>query len=279
VPDDDREKRGVSRRALFGLGLNRALDELPAAARTARRRRPPERPDWDDLRASAVTPPSGAFDGQLAPVADGLLDAAGVERDTTVLEVGPGWADLVAGAAALGASLEPAEPTDPLPFGDDTFDVVTSAFGVGYADRRPELVAELFRVVRPGGVVALACWTRSGLMGAALGALDRLALPADAPDPTDWGRQEWMRAELEPFAGDAVEFELKVVGLEFPTSGAAWDSFAALPAPIAPAIAALDDDGRVELEREFTELLPHQRMPGPVWVSAQYQQIVARAPR
>jgi SAM-dependent methyltransferase len=277
VAEEDPDKRGVSRRALFGLGLTRALDELPSAARRGRRR-PPERPDWDELRASAVTPPSGAFEGQLAPVADALLDAAGAERGMALLDVGPGWADLAGSAAASGASLEPADPAAPLPFDDDTFDVVTSAFGIAYADDRPELVAELFRVVRPGGRVALACWTRSGLMGAALGALDRLALPADAPDPTEWGRQELMREDLEPFAGEKIDFEVRVAGLEFMTTGAAWASFAALPAPIAPAIAALDEGDRLELEREFTELLPHQRMPGPVWVSAQYQQIVARAP-
>lgn len=59
-------------------------------------------------------------------------------------------------------------------------------------------IAELFRVVRPGGTVAFTVWTQSGVVGRLL----RLAAthdppPASVPTPRTWGREERLRVELE----------------------------------------------------------------------------------
>lgn len=43
-----------------------------------------------------------------------------------------------------------------LPFGDDTFDAVTSYTGIGVLSDPPKAVAEMVRVCRPGGVVSIA---------------------------------------------------------------------------------------------------------------------------
>src|SRR5918997_2114650 len=52
-----------------------------------------------------------------------------------------------------------------LPYADASFDIVVSMFGAMFAPR-PELVAaELVRVCRPGGRIAVADWTPGGFVG------------------------------------------------------------------------------------------------------------------
>src|ERR1700752_5414674 len=52
-----------------------------------------------------------------------------------------------------------------LPYADGSFDVVMTMFGAMFAPR-PELVAaELKRVCRPGGLIAMANWTPTGFFG------------------------------------------------------------------------------------------------------------------
>lgn len=233
----------VSRRALFGRGLSRALDELPVRVPDPGPR-PPSRPAWNDLLADAP--------------GDHVRDVDG----RRLLEVG----------ARAGAGLAD--------HADDSFDAVVSTFGVIYAEHRRRTIAELFRVVRPGGVVSLACWTRSGFMGAFLKLVAEQAWPEGAPDPTVWGRQERLRQDLEPYAGEAIEFEPRVVPLEFESPPAAWREFAALPGPIAAGIDRLDDDRHERLEAAFLDLLPARKgtepFPTSVTVDVRLQLVTAR---
>ena len=80
-----------------------------------------------------------------------------------------------------------------LPFPDGAFDGVVSAFGAALAPRPRRTAAELVRVVRPGGVVALAAWVPKGLPGRLDELLER---PEGVRPPSDWGRQEVMTARL-----------------------------------------------------------------------------------
>ncbi len=52
-----------------------------------------------------------------------------------------------------------------LPYADAEFDAVISMFGVMFAPRPERISAELIRVCRPGGVIALANWTPTGFVG------------------------------------------------------------------------------------------------------------------
>lgn len=51
-----------------------------------------------------------------------------------------------------------------LPYGDAEFDAVLSMFGAMFAPRPERVAAELARVTRPGGKVAMANWTREGFV-------------------------------------------------------------------------------------------------------------------
>src|SRR6266403_1981292 len=63
-------------------------------------------------------------------------------------------------AAAAGLQIDFKQgDVEALPFADCQFDLVVSTFGVMFAPRPNVAAAELLRVTRPGGQVALANWT------------------------------------------------------------------------------------------------------------------------
>jgi SAM-dependent methyltransferase len=75
-----------------------------------------------------------------------------------------------------------------LPYGDESFDVVVSMFGAMFAPR-PELVAaELIRVCRPGGLIAMANWTSRGFVAKTFQVTAKMVPPpAGVPPPLLWG--------------------------------------------------------------------------------------------
>jgi SAM-dependent methyltransferase len=111
-----------------------------------------------------------------------------------------------------------------LPYPDGAFDAVVSAFGAALAPRPQRAAAELVRVVRPGGVVALAAWVPKGLPGRLDELLDR---PEAVRAPSDWGRQDVMRARLSPLL-EGLELRTRTVRLSYPD---AETFYAAIGAP------------------------------------------------
>ncbi|MEU6079300.1 methyltransferase domain-containing protein [Streptomyces sp. NPDC047108] len=118
-----------------------------------------------------------------------LLDAAGVTAEVDVLDVGTGTGSAAAAAAGRGARVtavdadahmvEAARRTLPeadvrqatlprLPFADGTFDAVTGNFVVNHVGDPGAALAEMRRVLRPGGRLAVTIWRHPGEAGAAL---------------------------------------------------------------------------------------------------------------
>jgi SAM-dependent methyltransferase len=99
-----------------------------------------------------------------------------------------------------------------LPYADGAFDGVVSAFGAALAPRARRMARELVRVVRRGGIVAIAAWVPKGLPGRLDELLER---PEGVPPPSDWGRQEVMRRRLSPLL-EGVELRTRTVQLSYP---------------------------------------------------------------
>lgn len=94
-----------------------------------------------------------------------------------------------------------------LPFGDAAFDGVASTFGVMFAPDQPRAAAELLRVCRPGGKVALACWTPTGFIGRVCATIGRsMAASGDFKSPQNWGREDWIR---EHFASSCTSLSIE----------------------------------------------------------------------
>ncbi|MDH6126443.1 class I SAM-dependent methyltransferase [Kitasatospora sp. GP82] len=118
-----------------------------------------------------------------------LLDLAGVAGGDAVLDVGTG-PGLVASAAlaraarvtAVDASAEMAARAQAacpdaevhaaalpdLPFPDASFDAVVGNFVINHLGAPEAGLAELFRVLRPGGRLALTCWDRASMRATAV---------------------------------------------------------------------------------------------------------------
>jgi SAM-dependent methyltransferase len=94
-----------------------------------------------------------------------------------------------------------------LPFEDDSFDRVVSTFGHMFAPDHERTAAEMKRVLRPGGVIAFACWTPEGSIGRMFRTLAELIPPPPGGTPPIlWGTEQHVRELL----GDA-QFERREI--------------------------------------------------------------------
>ena len=109
---------------------------------------------------------------------------------------------------------------DELPVADGAFDVAMSVMGVIFAPDPAAAAAEMTRVVRPGGTVALTAWTPSGPINKA-GGLIFAALDLPAGKPREWGKPDWTTATLE--AAGATDVRIEEAEIAFTAdSPAAW---------------------------------------------------------
>ena len=92
-------------------------------------------------------------------------------------------------AAAEGLTLAFDEgDAEALPYADGSFDVVVSMFGAMFAPRPENVAAEIARVLRPGGTLALANWTPGGFGGQMFAVTAKHAPPPPGlPAPALWG--------------------------------------------------------------------------------------------
>jgi ubiquinone/menaquinone biosynthesis C-methylase UbiE len=92
-------------------------------------------------------------------------------------------------AEGLDAEFRDADAED-LPFGDDEFDAVLSVFGSMFAPDHRRTAAEIVRVTRPGGRIALASWTPDGFVGQMFRTMAQyVASPAGVASPLLWGTE------------------------------------------------------------------------------------------
>ena len=215
----------------------------------------------------------------LLPLGPRLVEAAGVGAGRRVLDVAAGTgnaaipaaqrgADVVASdltpelldagrarARAAGVELEwvPAD-AEALPFADASFDVVLSAIGVMFAPHHYQAAAELRRVCRPDGTVALLSWTPEGTIGSLFRAMGPFAPtpPPGAQPPPLWGSEDHVR----DLFGDTVAWSsMTRQALEltaFPERDALAEHFAAR---YGPTIAARKNAVATDRAAEFDAAL------------------------
>jgi SAM-dependent methyltransferase len=165
-----------------------------------------------------------------------------------------------------------------LSYNDASFDVVATMFGAMFAPR-PELVAaELKRVTRPGGVIAMANWTPTGFIGKMFKTMtSHVAPPAGMPSPLLWGVEETVR---ERFGEGISKLEAKPQNIHwvFPFSPAeVVEHFRLYYGPTQKAFGLLDENGqlalRADLERLWTE--HNQATDGTTVLDAEYLEVRA----
>jgi ubiquinone/menaquinone biosynthesis C-methylase UbiE len=90
-------------------------------------------------------------------------------------------------AERLAVTFQQAD-AEALPFGDATFDVVLSTFGVMFTPNQSTAAAEMLRVCRPGGKIGLANWTPESFVGQLFKTIGKYVPPAPGiQSPALWG--------------------------------------------------------------------------------------------
>jgi len=165
-----------------------------------------------------------------------------------------------------------------LPYADEAFDVVVSMFGVMFAPHPDVAAAELVRVCRPGGTIALANWTPTGFTGQTFKAVARhCPPPVNTPPPTQWGDESIVRQRLRDGILD-LRMTRRTATFSFPYPPAqVVETFRTYFGPISNAFAALDPNGQAALRRELEQLwFAHNRATdGTTAVDSEYLEIVA----
>lgn len=184
-------------------------------------------------------------------------------------------------AADEGLFIEYTEgDAEAMPYPNASFDLVVSMYGVMFAPR-PEVVAEeLFRVTKPGGLVALANWTPEGFIGQMFEVFKAHLPPppTGVPSPLLWGDESATRARLQEFS--EVRCARRVARLRYPFSPAETvEFFRNYYGPTRRAFEMLPPSGQAALRRAMEELQAAGNVspaPGQTEVHAEYLEVLAR---
>lgn len=181
-----------------------------------------------------------------------------------------------AAAEGLSVRLEIGD-AERLRYGDAEFDVAMSMFGVMFAPRPERVTAELLRVVRSGGRIAMANWTPTGFVGVLLATAVRYA-PATSLAPTAllWGTEQMVRDRLG--AGlSTLATSRRIVCLEYPLDPpAVVEQFIRSDGLTMGAFESMDDAGRHDYRQELEAIWrDHNRASdGTTSVEAEYLEVV-----
>jgi SAM-dependent methyltransferase len=244
---------------------------------------------------------------RIAAVATELLERVGARAGVELLDVATGSGNVAIPAAEAGAKVTGLDLTpklleaararaaeagleivfvegdaEELPFAEDSFEIVTSCFGVMFAPRQDVAAAELVRVARPGATIGVTAWTPEGYVGASFRTSSGYMppMPPELKPPVMWGDEEHVRAL---FAGSGAEIscERRTVTFsgESPEAWLATDEQILGPAVVART--ALEQQGRYgELREEILALNDsfNEADDGTFRVESEYLLTIARLP-
>jgi ubiquinone/menaquinone biosynthesis C-methylase UbiE len=235
-------------------------------------------------------------------MAERLVESAGLRAGDAVLDVATGTGNAAIAAARCGCEVTGVDyveallergreraaaeglsvtfnegDAERLPFPDASFDAVLSCVGVMFTPDHEQAAAELVRVSRPGGTIALANWTPAGFVGEMFRTVAaHVPPPAGLRPPGLWGTEE----HLQQLLADSVS-ELTITRREFvfrfrsPTEFV--EVFRDYYGPVRKAFDALSDRGRDRLSVDLAALADrHDREAGPsIAVPAEYVEAIA----
>jgi ubiquinone/menaquinone biosynthesis C-methylase UbiE len=173
----------------------------------------------DRQRLTWASAAYGAVAALIVPMAERLVDAADLRAGDTVLDVATGTGNAALAAARCGCDVTGLDyvpallergraralaeglsvtfgegDAESLPYPDDRFDAVLSCVGVMFTPDQERAAAELVRVCRSRGKIALANWTPTGFIGGMFRTISKhVPPPAGLKQPGLWGTEQRLR--------------------------------------------------------------------------------------
>ncbi len=164
-----------------------------------------------------------------------------------------------------------------LPYRDASFDVVASLIGAMFAPRPERVAAELLRVCRPGGTIAMGNWTKGGFIGRMFTTFARFIAPPGMPAPVLWGEEGVVR---ERFGAGVSDLRLTRVmyRFDYPFAPAeVVEFFRRNYGPTTRAFAMLGDTDQAALRANLVDLWASHNQAGEsgrTIVDSEYLEVV-----
>ena len=159
-----------------------------------------------------------------------------------------------------------------IPFGDASFDVVSSSIGAIFAPDHAAVASELARVCRPGGRLGLTAWESGGEVDEFFQVIARYAPPPvpGAGVAAEWGNEDYITRRL----GEAFDltFDHLNTPWESETAEALYDELAEAFGPIKTLIGHLDDERRAAFRRDLLAVFRGVETPTGISIDRPYVQ-------
>jgi SAM-dependent methyltransferase len=194
------------------------------------------------------------------------IPAAHAGARTAGIDIAPALvAQLAARAAAEGLAVDAREgDAEALPFTDGSFDTVVTMFGAMFAAHPEVAAAELLRVTRSGGRIAMANWTPEGFIGRMLKLTVGYVPPAPGMPPVLlWGDP---RVVEERFGAGvtSISFKRRAMVLAYPFGPEQTvELFRTWYGPTVRAFAALDEERQRGYFADLVRLWTEHNTAGP----------------
>ena len=159
-----------------------------------------------------------------------------------------------AASEGLAAAFDEGDAED-LPYADGIFDAVVTMFGAMFAPRPAVVASELARVLKPGGLLAMANWNPASFTGKMFKVSSgHVPPPQGIPPPVLWGDEATVRERLAGGFED-IRTEIVLIQFDLPVSPAgAVDFFRKYFGPTQVAFSRLDEAGQAALASDLEKL-------------------------
>lgn len=212
--------------------------------------------------------------GNLAiPAARTGASVTGIDIAPNLIEQAKAWAR----AEKLNAQFEEGD-AEQMPYANASFDAVVTMFGAMFAPRPERTAAELMRVCRSGGRIAMANWTPDGFIGQMFKIMGKHVPPAPGvPSPILWGKAETVKDRFGDQVADMRCTE-RTITFNYPFDAAATvEYFRAWYGPTHRSFATLSPEAQQALRSDLEALWSaHNRSKnGTTQVDSTYLEVVA----
>jgi hypothetical protein len=207
------------------------------------------------------------------------LIAARAGVQVTGCDIATNWLEKArarADAEGLQITFEEGD-AESLPYKDGQFDAVVSLIGAMFAPRPDRVAAELTRVCRPGGTIAMANWTPGGFIGQMFKTIAKHIAPSGMPSPVLWGDEATVRERFHDGIAD-LKLARHFYHFDYPfPPEEVVEFFRAHYGPMSRAFGSLDADGQEKLRNELIQLwsINNKAVDGTTQVDAEYLEVIA----